>query len=191
MKASAGTSTLVLLRWMIPARRPYASSRELIRALIAPAVRSSGWLSSPDTTHHISEQGGEAWLTVITPVDDATEVQDDLADLLRSPPTLEVASHALLAPDSTWYCEALQTVTHIGLEVSDAAGAIPLSEYEAFESPSDTAFRLMSFLNEVSETHRRTCTTYEATEQFWLAFFRRAPAPELPRAGRGLWNLAG
>ena len=66
-------SSLVMLRWVIPVGRFYASTSELIRGLISPAVRAGGWLCSPGTTHHVSRQGGEAWVTVVTQVDDATE----------------------------------------------------------------------------------------------------------------------
>jgi hypothetical protein len=86
---------------------------------------------------------------------------------------------------------ALQKVTHVGLDVIDACGRIPLTEYEAFESPSEAAARLIVFLSEASRTYRSTCTSYESTESFWLAFFRRGPAPELCRPGCWLWNLAG
>lgn len=184
-------SSLVMLRWVIPAGRAYDASRELIEALISPAVRGGGWLYSPGTTHHVSDQGSEAWLTVITQVDDATAVQDDLAEFLKSPPTLETTHDALLASDAEWYRAALQEVTHVGLDVIEARGMIPLSEYEAFERPSEAALPLLTFLNEVSQTYRRSCATYESTEMFWLDFFRRGPAPELSRAGRWLWNLAG
>jgi len=186
-----GMSSLVMLRWIVPARRPYASPRELIEALISPAVRASGWLCSPGTTHYVSDRGSEAWVTVVTQIDDATEIQDDLAELLNAPPALETTYDALLAPGSEWYREALQVVTHVGLDVIEARGTIPLSEYAAFESPSEAASVLIPFLNEVSGTYRRTCPTYRATEMFWLDFFRRAPAPELSRAGHWLWNLAG
>jgi hypothetical protein len=73
--------------------------------------------------------------------------------------------------------------------VIDACGRIPLTEYEAFESPSEAAARLIVFLSEASRTYRSTCTSYESTESFWLAFFRRGPAPELCRPGCWLWNL--
>jgi len=180
-----------MLRWIMPAARPHDSTRQLIAALISPAVWASGWLYSPGTTHDVSDQGSEAWLTVVTRVDDTAEIQDDLADSLRSPPTVETTQDALLAPDAEWYREALQSITHVGLDVIAARGAIPLSEYEAFETPSDGALRLIPFLNEVSETYRKTSSTYESTEAFWMAFFRPGPAPELPPPGRRLWNLAG
>jgi hypothetical protein len=66
--------SFVMLRWIVPAGWPYDSPRELVELLISPAVRASGWLWSPGTTHHVSDQGTEAWVTVITQVDDATEV---------------------------------------------------------------------------------------------------------------------
>lgn len=154
-------------------------------------MRAGGWLWSPDTTHYVSDEGSEAWLTVVTTFDDATDVQEDLGDLLMSAPTFETAEDVLLDPGSDWYRASLQEVTHIGLDVLDAGGDIPVSEYDAFASPSDTATRLIPFLNDVSETYRRACSTYESTERFWLAFFRRAPAPDLWPSGHGLWNLAG
>lgn len=180
-----------MLRWVIPVGRFYASTSELIRGLISPAVRAGGWLCSPGTTHHVSRQGGEAWVTVVTQVDDATEVRDDLHELFGSHPAVETSRDALLATDGQWYREALQAITHVGLDVLEAAGTIPLSEYEAFETPSDAALLLVPFLNRVSNTYRRTGSTYESTERFWLAFFRRGPTPELSPAGHGLWNLAG
>jgi hypothetical protein len=79
----------------------------------------------------------------------------------------------------------------VGLDALEARGAVPLTEYEAFASPSDAATVLMPFLNRVSNTYRRTCSTYESTERFWLHFFRRGPAPDLSRPGHWLWNLAG
>lgn len=184
-------SSLVLLRWVMPAARPHESVRELIRARISPALRASGWLFSPGTTHDVSDQGSEAWLTVVAQLDDTPDIEDDLAASLNSPPNVETTHDALLAPEAEWYREALQAVTHVGLDVIVAPGSLPLSEYEAFESPSDAALRLIPFLNDASETYRRSCSTYEATEAFWLAFFRRGPAPDLPRPGRRLWNLAG
>lgn len=184
-------SSLVMLRWIMPVGRPYDSPRELIKALISPAVRASGWLSSPGTSHYVSDQDREAWLTVITRVDDATDIQDDLAESLKSPPTVETTHDALLAPGAEWYRAALQKVTRVSLDVLEAQATIPVSEYPAFESPSEAALLLIPFLNEVSRTYRRSCSTYESTEAFWLAFFRQGPAPELSRPGRWLWNLAG
>lgn len=180
-----------MLRWIMPTGGPYDSPRGLIEALISPAVRASGWLSSPGTTHHLSDQGSEAWLTVITLVDDATDVRDDLDELLMSPPILETSDDALLAPSAEWYRAALQQVTHVGLDVLEARGMIPLTEYEAFASPSDAAMLLIPFLNEVSDAYRRACSTYESTERFWLTFFRRGPDADLPAPGHWLWNLAG
>jgi len=180
-----------MLRWVTPVARPHGSARALIEGLISPAVRAAGWLFSPGTTHHVSDQGSEVWVTAITSVDDATDVQDELGELLGSPPTLETTHDALLVPSAEWYRAALQAVTHVGLDVLGARGVIPVSEYEAFESPSDAAPRLMPLLNEASDTYRRACSTYESTESFWLDFFRRGPAPGLPRSGRVLWNLAG
>lgn len=184
-------SSLVLLRWIIPVRRPGGSSRELIEDVIAPAVRGGGWLSSPGTTHCVDDHGKEAWVTVVTPVDDATQVQEDLTELLRSSPAVETGHDPLLARGLEWYRDALQEVTHVGLDALEARGRIPLSEYEAFEDPSEAAPRLIPFLNEVSDTYRRTSSTYESTERFWLTFFRRGPAPELSPAGHWLWNLGG
>jgi len=139
----------------------------------------------------VTDQGTEAWVTVITQVDDATDVQDDLAGLLEWPATVETTDDVLLSERAEWYRGALQEVTHVGLDVIEAGATIPLSEYEAFESPSEAALLLIPFLNEVSNSYRRACSTYESTEMFWLAFFRRGPAPELSRPGRWLWNLAG
>jgi hypothetical protein len=82
-------------------------------------------------------------------------------------------------------------VTHVGLDALDAGDSIPLSEYEAFETPSQAAPRLIPFLNHVSDSYRRASSTYESTERFWLAFFRRGPLPELHPAGHCLWNLGG
>lgn len=183
--------SLVLLRWIMPVGRPHDSSRELIEALVSPAVRTGGWLYCPGTTHHVSDQGTEAWLTVITRVDDATAVQDEVAELLTSAPTVETADDVLLAPGAERYRAVLQDVTHVGLDVLEARSVIPLAEYEAFESPSDAAPLLLTFLNEVSRTYRGACSTYESTERFWLDFFRRGPAAELSPAGHSLWNLAG
>jgi len=83
-------SSLVLLRWILPVGGPDASARDLISARISPAVRASGWLSSPGTTHDVSDQGAEAWLTVITPLDDVTDVQEELNELLMSRPAVAV-----------------------------------------------------------------------------------------------------
>jgi hypothetical protein len=184
-------SSPVMLRWAVRVGRPYDTTRALIKGWILPAVRAAGWLSSPGTTHHVTDRGSEAWLTVVTHVDDATDVQDELSELLGSSPVVETAQDALLAPGAEWYRAALQEVTHVGLDVLEARRAIPLSEYEAFEAPSEAALRLVPFLNEASDTYRRASSTYESTERFWLAFFRRAPTPDLPRTGRSLWNLAG
>lgn len=184
-------NSLVLLRWIVPVGRFYDSPRASIEALISPAVRASGWLCSPGTTHYVSDLGSEAWLTVVTHIDDVTEIQDDLAELLASPPTVETTHDALLGPGVEGYREALQNVTHVAMDVLGARGVIPVTEYEAFESPGEAALFLNAFLNEVSETYRCTCSTYEATERFWLTFFRRGPAPELTPPGHWLWNLAG
>lgn len=184
-------SSLVLLQWVLPVRHPFDSAQQLIRGVVAPVVRAGGWLSSPDTTHHVRDVGREVWVTVITPVDDATQVQEDLSELLRSPPAVETGDDPLLAQGLEWYRAALQEITHVGLDALDAGRSIPLSEYEAFAVPSDAAPRLIPYLNEVSDTYRRTSATYEATERFWLAFFRRAPSPELSPAGHWLWNLGG
>lgn len=183
--------SLVMLRWVIPVARPYDSPRKVIAGRISPAVRAGGWLWSPDTTHYVSDAGEEAWLTVVTTFDDAADVQDDLGDLLMSPPTLETGADVLLSPGADWYRAALQSVTHVALDVLDAGGRLPMMEYDAFASPADTAGRLIPFLNDTSETYRRACATYESTERFWLAFFRRPPAPELWPSGHWLWNLAG
>lgn len=187
----SGMSSFVMLRWVVPVRHPYASARDLIKGLVSPAVRAGGWLSSPGTTHHVSDEGSEAWVTVVTTVDDATAVEDDLTERLMSPPAVESARDALLDPDVEWYRAALQDVTHVGLDVIDARSPIPLTEYGAFLSPSQAAPILVPFLNEVSDTYRRACSTYEATESFWLAFFRRGPAADLDPSGHRLWNLAG
>lgn len=187
----AEVRSLVMLRWILPVRRPYDSARQLIASQISPAVRRGGWLSSPGTTHHVSDEGGDAWLTVVTHVDDATEVQGELADLLQSVPTVETAQDALLTPGGESYRSALQCVTHVGLDLVDARAPIPLSEYEAFETPSESTLRLVPFLTEVSVSYRQCCSTYDATEAFWLAFFQQGPASELLAPGRGLWNLAG
>lgn len=184
-------SSLVMLRWIVSASCSYDSSRALIEALIAPAVRGSGWLYSPGTTHYVSDEGSEAWVTVVTRIDDATDVQDSLSDLLRSPATLETTDDALLAPGAEAYRTVLQEVTHVGLDVLEARGMIPLEEEEAFARPSAAVSLLMAFLNEVSPTYRRACSTYESIESFWLAFFRSGPAPELSPPGHWLWNLGG
>ncbi len=117
-----------MLRWILPAGRLYDSPRELIKALISPAVRAGGWLYSPGTTHYVTDQGTEAWVTVITQVDDATDVQDDLAEFLKSPPTVETTHDVLLAAGAEWYRAALQEVTHVGLDVIEAQATIPLSD---------------------------------------------------------------
>lgn len=187
----ASMGSLVMLRWILPVGRPVDSARELITTLVAPSVRASGWLSSPGTTHHVSDEGREAWVTVVTQVDDATEVQDELAGLLRSSPAVETGHDPLLVSDAEWYRAALQQITHVSLDVIEARGTIPMSEYHAFESPMEAAPRLLAFLNEVSPTYRRACPSYESTERFWLDFFRQGPAPERSRPGRLLWNLAG
>jgi hypothetical protein len=175
----------------MPPGRPYASARELIQARIAPAVRESGWLCGPGTTHYVSDQGSEAWLTVVTLVDDATDVLGDLAERLMWPATVETTDDVLLARGAERYRASLQDVTHVGLDVLEAGAVIPLSEYEAFEDPSEAAPLLMPFLNEASPAYRRGCSNYEATERFWLAFFGRGPAPELASPGHWLWNLGG
>ena len=187
----SGVSSLVMLRWIMAAGRPYDSARQLIATHISPAVRAGGWLLSPGTTHHVSDESGEAWLTVITQVDDATEVQDELAELLQSLPTVETTHDALLAPGVERYRSALQDVTHVGLDVIEARASIPLSEYEALETPSESTILLVPFLNAVSMTYRRICSTYDSTEAFWLAFFQRGPASALTPPGRCIWNLAG
>jgi len=131
-----GMSSLVLLRWILPVGGPDASARDLISARISPAVRASGWLSSPGTTHDVSDQGAEAWLTVITPLDDVTDVQEELNELLMSRPAVEATHDTLLTPVAETYRSALQSVTHVGLEVLDARSPIPLSERDAFATPS-------------------------------------------------------
>ena len=182
-------SSLVLLRWVVPADAQTVS--DLIRTRIAPSVRACGWLSSPGTSHHVSDDGRAACVTVVTSVDRAPDVADDLTELLGLAPSVETAHHVLLAPEADWYRTALQHVTHVSFEVLEAREAIPLSEWEAFADPSEAAPRLTPFLNEVSDTYRRTCSSYEPTERFWLDFFRRGPTPELARSGELLWNLAG
>ena len=131
---SAEVNSLVMLRWIMPVSRPYDSARQLIASQISPAVRGGGWLFSPGTTHHVSDEGGEAWLTVVTHVDDATDVRDELAELLQWFPTVETTHDGLLAPGAESYRSALQDVTHLGLDVIEARAAVPLSEYEAFET---------------------------------------------------------
>lgn len=184
-------STMVLLRWILPVGHPYESARESIAARITPAVRGSGWLSGPDTTHHVSDQGTEAWLTVVTRLDDVTDVRDELDELLMSRPAIESTDDRLLAPAAETYRAALQGITHVGLDVLEARGTIPLSEYGAFASPSESTPLLIPFLNEVSPTYRRACSSYESTERFWLTFFRRGPVPDFSAPGHWLWNLAG
>lgn len=184
-------SSLVLLRWILRPGLQHGSTRKLIETRVSPAIRAGGWLWGPNTTHYVSDQGGEAWVTVVTPLDDATTVQEELSELLGSPPTHETTRDAVLEPTAEWYRVALQEVTHVGLDVLDARGSIPLSEYEAFESPGNAAPVLTPFLNESSETYRRACHAYEPTERFWLAFFRRGPSSEMSPSGHWLWNLAG
>ena len=181
----------VMLRWIFPVRRPYRSPRDLIARLVTPAVREAGWLYSPGASHCVSDEGDEAWLTVVTHIDDATAVRDGLAEFLTASPTVETTNDVLLTAGAEPYRAALQQVTHVGLDVLEAGSRIPLAEYEAFECPSEAAPRLIGFLSEVSDTYRRTCTSSSATQRFWLDFFRRAPAPDLSAAGRSLWNLAG
>ena len=181
----------VMLRWVVPALPRYDSPRALIRELISPVVRGGGWLSSPGTTHAVREREAAAWVTVVTQVDDVVDVQDQLSELLMAPPSMESTHDDLLVQGGDWYREALQVVTHVGLDVVDAKATLPLSEYEAFENPGEAALRLIPFLNDVSTTYHRACPTYDSTERFWTGFFRRAPAPGLSRSGRLLWNLAG
>lgn len=180
-----------MLRWIIPAARPYHSPRELIKTVISPAVRAGGWLYGPDTTHYVSDQGGEAWVTVVVPLDAAPDVQGDLEERLMSPPTVETTEDVLLVPGAEGYRTALQEVAHVALDVLEAGGRIPVTEYAAFESPSEAAEVLVPFLGQSSPSYRRTCSTYEATERFWLGFFGRGPDAELSRPGHWLWNLAG
>ena len=185
-----GMASWVMLRWIMPVPG-YGSSKDLVRATVSPAVRASGWLSSPGTTYHVTDRGDQVQLTVVTRVDDATDVQIELGELLQSPTTVETARDPLLRPDAAWYRAALQGVSRVGLDVIEARGHIPLSEYEAFERPADAALLLTGYLNRVSGSYRRSCSTYEKTESFWLSFFRRGPTPDLSQPGRGLWNLAG
>lgn len=184
-------SSLVLLRWIMPARRPYHSPRELIRTVVAPSVRSGGWLYGPETTHHVSDQGDEAWLTVVTPIENAPWVEEDMTELLMSRPSVETSHDALLDQGAAAYRAALQKVTHVGLDVLDDGGMIPLTEFEAVTRPSEAAPVLVPFLNATSGTYRSSCLTYDSTERFWLDFFRQGPAPKLSCPGRWLWNLAG
>lgn len=188
---SSGMASLVMLRWIIPVGGRHRSSRDVIQAAVAPALRAGGWLYGPDTTHFVEDQGTETWVTVVTRVDDAVAVQAELDELLAAAATEQTTHDAFLAPDAAWYRAALQTVTHVGLDVLGAGATIPLAEYLAFERPSDAVVDLAAFLTEVSETYRRSCPSYELTEEFWLSFFRLGPAPELSRSGRRLWNLAG
>lgn len=183
--------SLVMLRWVIPVGGRYRSSRDVIQAVVAPALRAGGWLYGPGTTHFVEDQGTESRVTVVTRIDDAADVQGELDELLAAAPTVETTHDAFLAPDAAWYRAALQTVTHVGLDVLGARATIPLAEYLAFERPSNSVMDLAVFLTEVSETYRRSCSSYELTEKFWLSFFRLGPAPELSRPGRQLWNLAG
>jgi len=182
---------LVLFRWIVPTDRALASGRDVIGRVISPAVRSGGWLYSPRTTHHITDCGSEASVTVITEVDRSSEVRAELEEVLGLSPALETTQDALLVPCAGWYRAALQEVTHAGLDVIEAGAEMPLTEYAAFEDRSDSALRLLAFLNEVSGSYRSCCSTYDATERFWVDFFRRGPSPDLGQAGRGLWNLAG
>ena len=188
---SDGMSSLVMLRWIVPVRAWQGSSRELIRTVVSPAVRGSGWLSSPGTTHHASDRGDDVWVTVITRVDDVTDLREELAGLLRAEPTIETGNDPLLTPFASWYRLALHGVSQVSFDVVEAAGDIPLSEYQAFESPTEAAVLLVRYLNEVSDTYRRACCTYEKTESFWLSFFRSGPGPGYRQPGRSLWNLAG
>jgi hypothetical protein len=130
-------------------------------------------------------------VTVITQVDDATEVRGSLGEFLKLPPAVETTDHALLAPSAEWYRVALQRVTQVALDVIDARAVLPLTEDEAFKRPSDTAVLLIPCLSAASDSYRRACPSYESTETFWLDFFRRPPARKLVPAGRWLWNLAG
>ena len=182
---------LVMLRWILPLHRSSGSARDLIRTSVSPAVRASGWLSSPGTTHHVSDRGPELWLTVITVLDDTTDVRDELTEFLRAPPSVETGHDPLLASAAEWYRRALQDVSRVALDVIEAGGRIPLAEYQAFESPADAALLLARYLDDVSASYRRACPTYEEMESFWLSFFKRGPTPQLPQPGRGLWNLAG
>lgn len=188
---SSGTGSLVMLRWIIPVGGRHRSSRDVIQTAVAPALRAGGWLYGPGTTHFVEDQGTETWVTVVTRLDDAVDVQAELDALLATAPTVETTHDALLVPEADWYRAALQTVTHVGLDVLGARATIPLAEYLAFERPSDAVVDLAAFLAEVSETYRRSCSSYEHTEKFWLSFFRLGPSPELSRSGRRLWNLAG
>ena len=183
-------NALVLMRWIVPVGG-YGSARDLIEARISPAVRASGWLCSPHTTHHVSDEGNEAWLTVVTRMDRAEDVAEDLAELLGSPPAVETTQDVLLSPGAEEYRGSLQEITHVGLDVLAAGGVIPLTEYESLLQPSTAAPRLIPFLNETSDTYRRACSTYESTERFWLSFFRWGPTPDLSHPGHWLWNLAG
>jgi len=183
-------SALVMLRWILPADRPYEARKDSIESLIAPAIRASGWLCGPSTSHHVRDLGSEAWLTVITTVDDATDVQDELTELLRTRAAIETSRDALLAPDAEWYRLALQAATHVGLDVLEARGVIPLTEHEAFARPSAAGPILWRFLNRVSPSYRHVCANYEAMERFWLDFFRAGPTPVLPPSGHCLWNLS-
>ena len=179
-----------MLRWILPADRPYEARTDSIESVIAPAIRASGWLCGPSTSYHVRDLGSEAWLTVVTTVDDATDVQDELTELLRTAPAVETSRDALLTPDADWYRLALQAVTHVGLDVLDARGVIPLTEQEAFARPSATGPILWRFLNRVSPSYRHACASYESMERFWLDFFRAGPAPGLSPPGHCLWNLA-
>lgn len=184
-------SSFVLLGWSLIPRAAVDSGRDLIKSDVAPAVHASGWLCSPDTTYHVRDLGDAARLTVVTQFDDAPDVREELTDFLGLPPSLETADDVLLATSAGWYRRALNCVTRVGLDVLDTGDLIPLSEYETFADPGEAAPRLSDFLSEVSATYRRTCSSYELTEAFWLDFFRKAPAPGLERSGELLWNLAG
>jgi len=184
-------ASLVMLRWIVPAGWPYESARELVDLLVSPAVRASGWLCSPGTTHHVEDRGTEVWLTVVARLDDVTDVRDDLTGFLKCPPTFEITHGVLLAPRARWYRRALQEVTGAALDLLEVGASPPLTEREAFADPSESVVLLMSLLSGLSDSYRQTCASYEKTERFWLGFFRRTPAPELPPAGHSLWNLAG
>jgi len=174
-----------------PRIRVPESARELILTLVTPAVRRGGWLCSPGTTHYVSDQGNEAWVTVVTHVDDSPEVREELTELLSASAAIESRVDALLAAEAHYYRAALQSITHVGLDVLEAGAALPLTEGESIARPSEAAPLLASFLGGLSPTYRRACPTYDATERFWLTFFRRGPAPEMAPPGHWLWNLAG
>ncbi len=154
-------SSFVLLRWTVPVSARGSSRASLVRR-VSPALRAAGWLCSPDTSHFLRNQGREVWVTVTAPIDDVTNIRDELTELLTLPPTVETIQDPILANGAAWYRVVLQSVTHVALDVLEVDGRIPVDEYEAFESPSEGAPRLV-----------------------------RGPAPELAPAGRYLWNLAG